>query len=99
MDMEAKKIVFTGGPAGGKTTIIDLVKKYLINNGYNVIVVPETATNLIPNGYNMKYINCINKFQNLILDYQRFKEQETNLIINKDKTIVLYLIIYWKKIT
>ena len=89
MEMDVKRIVFTGGPAGGKTTIINMTKKYLESKGYNVIIVLETATELIPNGYNMNYVGSINKFQNLILDYQRFKENITNTIV-KNNTVILY---------
>ena len=72
-----------------------MVKKYLESEGYNVIVVPETATNLIPNGYSFNYIGSINQFQNMILDYQSFNENKTNDMVScnyskSSNTIILY---------
>jgi predicted ATPase len=39
-----KKIVITGGPAGGKTTLTSRVKEVLENKGVRVYIVPEVAT-------------------------------------------------------
>lgn len=38
------KIVVTGGPKAGKTTVIEVCTDQLKNIGYNVFVVPECST-------------------------------------------------------
>ena len=43
-------IVFTGGPCGGKTDIINLAANNLREMGFNVILVPETARPLMASG-------------------------------------------------
>lgn len=43
-------IVLTGGPCGGKTTMLALIPQYLGNLGYKVFLVPEAATALINGG-------------------------------------------------
>lgn len=43
-----KSIVFTGGPGGGKTSIIEVVKRHF---GNKVAVVPEAATILYSGGF------------------------------------------------
>jgi predicted ATPase len=42
------RIVLTGGPGGGKTTALDLIRREL---GEEVVVVPETATILFTGGF------------------------------------------------
>lgn len=44
------RIVVTGGPCGGKTTIISILSQKLSEAGYRVFVVPEVATMLIGGG-------------------------------------------------
>jgi predicted ATPase len=46
-----KRIVFTGGPSGGKTSIIDMVLRRF---GKKVVVVPEAATILYAGGFPRK---------------------------------------------
>ena len=43
-------IAFTGGPCGGKTTCIDLLKKDLLKQGVRVVVIPEVASLLAATG-------------------------------------------------
>jgi len=43
-----KRIVFTGGPSSGKTTIM---RKLLDHFGHKILLVPETATLLLQGGY------------------------------------------------
>lgn len=47
---EVKKIVITGGPCSGKTTGMDRIVKELDERGYGVLIIPETATELILGG-------------------------------------------------
>ena len=96
--MEEKKIfeiVLTGGPCAGKTKVFDELSKYLIEKGYYVIPIPETATELIkskiiPNGDRKQVL----LFQDLVLKKQFIKETvaETyakNNNINKPIVILL----------
>ena len=74
--MNIYKIVLTGGPCAGKTTVINAVKEKLIKAGYYVIVVPETAAELIRNGIipNDDRGHTL-RFQELVLETQARKEK------------------------
>lgn len=48
--MEITTIVITGGPCAGKTTAMDWIRKDITAMGYRVLIVPETATELISGG-------------------------------------------------
>ena len=43
-------IVITGGPCGGKTTALEKISKTFREMGYLVLIVNETATELIRDG-------------------------------------------------
>lgn len=74
--MDIYKIVLTGGPCAGKTTVIEFVKEKLIKDGYYVIVVPETAAELIRNGIKPNDDrNHTLRFQELVLETQARKEK------------------------
>ena len=72
--MEIIKIAFTGGPCAGKTTLIELTKKYLLEKGYDVIVIPESATILKEIGFNFEKVGSIFDFQEVIFKSQKFYE-------------------------
>lgn len=78
--MNIYKIVLTGGPCAGKTEVIEKITKLLEENGYYVIIIPETASELISSKYqpqgNKKHILS---FQEIILKAQTTKESLTNL--------------------
>lgn len=42
--------VLTGGPCSGKTTALSIIEQQLSKRGYYVLVVPESATELINSG-------------------------------------------------
>ncbi|MBR6727692.1 MAG: ATP-binding protein [Clostridia bacterium] len=48
--MDIKKIVITGGPCAGKTAALDHIKPTFTAQGYTVLTVAETATELISGG-------------------------------------------------
>ncbi len=63
--MKMHKIVITGGPCGGKTTALSWLQNAFTLRGYKVIIVPETATELISGGVapwtcgtNLDYQKC-----------------------------------------
>lgn len=68
--------VLTGGPSGGKTSGLSIIEQELGNRGYYVLVVPETATELIPTGIR-PFGNSLNNFdfQHVLLEKQLFKEK------------------------
>ncbi len=70
------KIVMTGGPAGGKTTLTTRLVKDLSARGYRVIIAPEAATELI-SGFGIKpFGNCLSMydFQYFVIESQLQKE-------------------------
>ena len=68
--MQITKIVITGGPCAGKTTAMTHIQREFEKNGYKVLFVPETATELIGGGVapwtcgsNLDYQKCQVKLQ------------------------------------
>ncbi len=56
MPKSITRIVLTGGPAAGKTTLISrILKEFKQEDGWRVITIPETATDLI-SGFGIKPI-------------------------------------------
>ncbi len=72
-----KRIVLTGGPGTGKTTVIDTVKLVYEPQGYRVIVIDETATYFILKGIKPFGENAIDlvDFQELVMRMQLAKEE------------------------
>ena len=65
MSKNITKIVITGGPCAGKSTAMSWIRNAFRQRGYNVLFVPETATELITGGVapwtcgsNMDYQKC-----------------------------------------
>lgn len=95
-DKKIFKIVLTGGPCAGKSTIFDELEKHLLELGYYVITVPETATELIkrkmPPIFETK--EQVLMFQSLVLQHQYIKEcgaqAYANEISKKQKVVILY---------
>ncbi len=83
-----KKIVLTGGPCGGKTTILATAVQKLEDLGYKIFIVPETATPLITNGLNPKD----EYFQQHVIDVQLVMEKTFNEAAKRygDKVVVFY---------
>ena len=48
--MQIEKIVITGGPCAGKSTAMSWIQNTFTQMGWNVLFVPETATELISGG-------------------------------------------------
>lgn len=68
------EIVITGGPCSGKTTCMCAVEQFLQEYGYKVIIVPETATEIILSGITPRDLP-IDVFQSLIVDLSLEKEK------------------------
>lgn len=73
--MEITKIVITGGPCGGKSTGMSMIEKAFSQLGYNVLFVPETATQLISSNITPVSFADPADFQRCLLKLQIAKEQ------------------------
>ncbi len=92
--MSLKKIVLTGGPCAGKSTAINSIKNYFEKLGFNVIIINESATELINSGVKPFGENKIDsfEFQKIIFDYQLMKEKiiGNSVFDNQKDTIVIH---------
>lgn len=89
--MRIWKLVITGGPCGGKTDGISAIEECLRSRGVHVIVVPETATELITSGIAIENVGLEN-FQSILFERSLNKEKtalDAARYMNKD-TIILY---------
>ncbi|MDR1694032.1 MAG: AAA family ATPase [Lactobacillaceae bacterium] len=89
--MRVYEFVITGGPCAGKTTCLSVLDQNLKDKGFKVIVVPETATEVISSGIGVTDIPR-KDFQSLILDRSLNKEETTRKaveIMGQD-TVILY---------
>ena len=92
---KVKRIVITGGPCGGKTTALEKISKTFREMGYQVILVNETATELIQDGirpFGDSKLDLID-FQRLVLDAQLKKEEvreRAALMSLNENIIILY---------
>ena len=93
--MKVYKIVLTGGPCGGKTKIFERLTEYLTNMKYKVILVPETARDVISAGIkpNPNDKNYTLWFQDFIMKYQNLKEKFSEIYVeehNNQDVVILY---------
>ena len=90
--MEITKIVITGGPCAGKTTALSWIQNAFSERGYDVLFVPETATELISGGVapwtcrtNSDYQHCHMRFQ---LEKEKVFEMAAR-VMKKDKVLIV----------
>ena len=69
------KIVITGGPCAGKSTALSWIQEEFTKRGYNVIFVPEAATEVILAGVNRNNLKSVLDFQMILLKNQIEKER------------------------
>ena len=78
MAKKITRIVLTGGPAAGKTTLISrILKEFKQEDGWRVITIPETATELI-SGFGLgPFPGCMSmlEFQYFVIGDQLHKEK------------------------
>lgn len=85
------KIALSSGPCAGKTSMLPFLKKRLEKYNYNVVIVPEAATELLREG-----IKPDDNFQKKIAERQLHNEEiairKAELITDKtyNETIILY---------
>lgn len=82
-EKQVYKIALTGGPCAGKTTALSKIQEYFSKMGYQVVIVPETATELILGGITPSNSEVLD-FQNAVLKLQIAKE---NIFLNGAKKI------------
>ena len=86
------KIVLTGGPCAGKTTAMNWIQNFFQKQGYKVLFVPETATELITGGLTPWETKTNVDFQSILFDLQIEKEklfEEGAKKINNDKILIV----------
>lgn len=74
-DKKISKIVITGGPCAGKTTAMSRIQDAFTKQGYMVLFVPETATELILGGLSPQSCRSNLHFQEYLLRLQMEKER------------------------
>lgn len=89
-----KRIVLTGGPGSGKTSVLEKINQVYSSEGYKVIIVPETATELMNNGITFRdgSISLLD-FQELVMRLQLAKEEVVDRsieLLGDEKVIVVY---------
>ena len=88
--------MLTGGPAAGKTTLISrILKEFKPEDGWKVITIPETATDLI-SGFGIgPFPNCVSmeEFQYFVIEDQLHKEKlalKAAQMVPYDKILIVY---------
>lgn len=96
MPKEVTRIVLTGGPAAGKTSLISrIMKDFKQEDGWRVITIPETATMLI-SGFGLgPFEGCMSMldFQYYVIADQLHKEKlalKAAEIVPQDKILIIY---------
>ena len=96
MAKEITRIVLTGGPAAGKTTLISrILKEFKSEDGWKVITIPETATELI-SGFGIRpFGNCVSmeEFQYFVIQDQLHKESlalKAAQMVPEEKVLIIY---------
>lgn len=96
MEKKIIRIVLTGGPAAGKTTLLSrIMKEFKQEDGWRVIPIPESATELI-GGFGIKpFGNCLSMlaFQDFVIADQLHKERlalDAALRVPEQNILILY---------
>lgn len=102
--MKIIKVALTGGPGGGKTSVLKAINGLitlkneniieLSNKRIKLITVPETATELIENGINPNEAVNVFDFQNILFSIQKTKEEASLETINFNYDTDMCLFVY-----
>lgn len=68
------KVVLTGGPCSGKTSLLHPLADEFRRRGIAVVTVPESATELILSGISASSCGSVDVFQKLLMKHQLDKE-------------------------
>lgn len=90
--MKIIKIVITGGVCSGKTSCLPIIEKHLKNSKYGLIFVPETASEIISQGFDVRKTSMFN-FQEAVLLNQLKNEQLylEKAELMKNDTVLMFL--------
>lgn len=92
-DKNIYKICVTGGPCSGKSTALSYIQREFTKKGYMVMIVPETATELILGGIAPWTIDTNRNFEYNIIKLQMEKEalfeEAARHIANYDKVLIV----------
>jgi len=92
-EKDIKKIVITGGPCAGKSTALSWIQEEYTKKGYSVLVIPESATELILGGISPSTMSSTVQFQLAILRNQIAKEQlfeeSAKKLKNSNKVLII----------
>ncbi len=92
-EKDIKKIVITGGPCAGKSTAMSYIQNKFTKDGYNVIFVNETATEIINSGITPNTAESILEFEKAIFLLQLQKEaiyEKAAKQLKSDKVLIVY---------
>lgn len=97
MILKRRKLAITGGPSGGKTTLIDNLQRDL---GHQIAVVPEAASILYRGGFPRRKGGTRQKHVQRAIYYTQFELEALILDENPDKLLIcdrgsLDSIAYW----
>ena len=90
--MEIYKIVITGGACAGKTTAMSWIQNYFTSQGFTVLFIPETATELISGGVAPWTCGTNSAYQKCQLQLQLAKEDvftQAAKTMDADKVLIV----------
>ena len=91
-EKQIAKIVITGGPCAGKTTAMSWIQNAFTDLGYQVIFVPECATELINAGISGITCKDVVAFQNALMKLQIEREkiyEDAAKTLKSDKVLIV----------
>jgi CYTH domain-containing protein/predicted ATPase len=91
-DKKIFKIVITGGPCAGKTTAMSWIINTFTKQGYTVLIIPETATDLINSGVAPWTCESALEYQRVQVELQKTKENAYEYAahhIKGDKVLII----------
>lgn len=87
------KICITGGPCSGKSTALSWLQSHFTKNGYLVLFIPESASELILGGITPWTIDTNLNFESYIirlqLEKERLFEEAAQHVSNYDKVLIV----------
>lgn len=90
-----KRIVLTGGPSSGKTSVLGKIKQVYEQQGYRVVLIDETATYLIEKGirpFGEKAMDLVD-FQEIVMRMQLAKEEIFDRaieLLKEENVLIIY---------
>lgn len=87
------KIVLTGGPCAGKSTLTARILRELPEKGWNVFIVNEAASTMIVSGIKPSDNISMLDFQDFVMDYQLSQEalyDRLEQFYDTSKTVIIY---------